>query len=57
MNTKTKSRRTTIIYHEGKKYEVPSNHVRRFRQLMGAPKPEKRSLVRNQWSAKAYRYE
>jgi hypothetical protein len=57
MSSKTKSRRTVILYHKGTRYEVPSNHVRRFRSLIAAPKIQKHSLVRNQWSAKAYRYE
>lgn len=57
MSNKRKSRRSVILYHNGIKYEVPNNHVRRFRQLMGAPKHLSRSLVRNQWTANPYRYE
>lgn len=57
MSNKRKSRRSVILYHNGVKYEVSSNHVRRFRQLMGAPKQPSHSLVRNQWTTNPYRYE
>lgn len=56
-NWKNPSKDRTSITLNGVTYSVPKNRAKQFRQAMGIPKPERKSLTRNQWANKAYRYE
>lgn len=56
-NWKHPSKGTTLVVINGTTYRVPKNRARQFREAMGQPKIEKKSLVRNQWSNRPYRYE
>lgn len=55
---KKNAKERTRVVVDGKVFMVPKNKARQFRLSMGAaPKTQKQSLTRNQWSGKAYRYE
>lgn len=56
-NWKTPSKDRTNITINGTTYSVPKNRARQFREAMGVKKDKPKSLARNQWSSKPYRYE
>lgn len=47
----------TVLRIGGTTYKVPKHRAKKFREAMGEPRPQRKSLVRNQWTAKPYRYE